>query len=105
MNYVQENMFLQFLSDLDNPIVYSVKDTSHWRAPILTSSARRISYKIYDVEIFKNILSKGTVQLKTSVRWSGDKEAEEHEVGKNPQVLVKSLCENIMKVYLQESLK
>lgn len=56
MNFVPAEFFRQFLADLGKPTVYSVKDTSHWRAPIFHTSTRRISFKIFEMKAIRSAL-------------------------------------------------
>ena len=51
---------------------------SHWRPPILKSRARKITYRLFDINIFKEALQKQTIlPLKEQVQWSGDCELTE----------------------------
>ena len=47
--------------------------TCFWRPPILKSLARKITYRLFDTNIFKEALQKQTISpLKEQVHWSGD---------------------------------
>ena len=55
-----------------------VSHTCFWRPPILKSLARKITYRLFDTNIFKEALQKQTVLLlKEQVHWSGDCELNE----------------------------
>ena len=59
----------------------SLKIVSHpcfWRPPILKSLARKITYRLFDINIFKKALQKQTIlPLKEQVHWSGNCELNE----------------------------
>ena len=65
MNFVPAEFFRQFLADLGKPKVYSVKDTSHWRAPILHTSTRRISFKMFEMKAIRSAL----VEIQKAQAW------------------------------------
>ena len=74
-NMVPSKYFQQLLKCLDDPQPHSVKTTQHWRAPILTSSATKVTYRFFELDRVKTALEKqDTVSLKKQVLWSGDKE-------------------------------
>ena len=45
--------------------VYSVKDTSHWRAPIFHTSTRRISFKMFEMKAIRSAL----VEIQKAQAW------------------------------------
>ena len=65
MNFVPAEFFRQFLADLGKPTVYSVKDTSHWRAPIFHTSTRRISFKMFEMKAIRSAL----VEIQKAQAW------------------------------------
>lgn len=82
-NSVPKLFFEQFLADLKNPSPNSVKITHHWRAPILTSSATKISYKLYDFQRLLDVLLISDFHLESDISWRGNVrliEDEEEEI-------------------------
>ena len=78
--------FQQLLNDLDDPQPNAVRNMSHWRPPILKSSARKITYRLFDITIFKEALQKHTtLPLKEQVHWTGDREVSEIPVIVDPR--------------------
>lgn len=72
---VPSKYFQQLLKCLDDPQPHSVKKAQHWRAPILTSSATKVTYRFFELNQVKTALQKqDTLSLKEQVLWSGDKE-------------------------------
>ena len=72
---VPSKYFQQLLKCLENPQPHSVRNAQHWRAPILTSSATKVTYRFFELNQVKTALEKqDTVSLKEQVLWSGDKE-------------------------------
>jgi len=69
----------QLLFDL-NPIeVNSVKETTHWRPPMLHSSTTRISYKSYSMDSLETAFNEAGATLKKTAQWSDEKEIESEE--------------------------
>ena len=75
MNFVPAEFFRQFLADLGKPTVYSVKDTSHWRAPIFHTSTRRISFKIFEMKAIRSALP----EIQIAQAWCGNRTISEDD--------------------------
>ena len=72
---VPSKFFQQLLKDLGDPQPHAVRNTSHWRPPILKSSARKVTYRLFDIQIFMDAMEKqNTLAVKEKVLWSGDLE-------------------------------
>ena len=83
---VPYTFFQQLLKDLDDPQPNAVRNMSHWRPPILKSCARKVTYRLFDINIFKEALQKQTtLPLKEQVHWSGDREACENPLIVDPR--------------------
>ena len=71
--------FKQLLKNLDDPQPHAVRNQQHWRAPILSPSARKITYRLFDLNTLRLELEKqNTVILKEQVSWSGDKQVSDN---------------------------
>ena len=68
-NFVPAEFFRQFLADLGKPTMYSVKDTSHWRAPIFHTSTRRISFKMFQMTAIRSAL----LEIQKAQAWCGNR--------------------------------
>lgn len=78
-NMVSKKFFQQLLKTLGNPQPHAVREQHHWRAPILSSLARKVTYRFYDLCKLKTALEfQNTVALKEKVNWNGDKQVEEN---------------------------
>ena len=70
---VPSKFFQQLLKDLGDPQPHAVRNMSHWRPPILKSSARKVTYRLFDIQIFMDAMEKqNTLAVKEKVLWSGD---------------------------------
>ena len=69
---VPSKFFQQLLKEGD-PQPHAVRNMSHWRPPILKSSARKVTYRLFDIQIFMDAMEKqNTLAVKEKVLWSGD---------------------------------
>ena len=76
---VPAKFFKQLLKNLDDPQPHAVRNQQHWRAPILRSSARKITYRLFDLNTLRLELEKqNTVILKEQVSWNGDKQVSDN---------------------------
>ena len=76
---VPAKFFKQLLKNLDDPQPHAVRNQQHWRAPILSSSARKITYRLFDLNTLRLELEKrNTVMLKEQVSWNGDKQVSDN---------------------------
>jgi len=72
--------FQQLLRNLDDPQANAIGNQHHWRAPILRSSARKVTYGLFDLNILKVALEKqNTVTLQEQVEWNGDTQLTEYQ--------------------------
>lgn len=76
---VPSRFFRQLLRDLDNPQPHAVRNQQHWRAPILCPSARKVTYRFFDLGNLEGALEKqNTVALQKQVQWNGDKQVTDY---------------------------
>ena len=86
LNMVPSKFFQQLLKDLDDPQPHAVRNVSHWRPPILKSCARKITYRLFDMKIFKDALEKqNTLALREQVLLSGDFELSANTLTADPR--------------------
>ena len=77
---VPTKYFQQLLKDLDNPQPHAVRSQHHWRAPIFSSSTRKVTYRFFDLSEIKNALEKQNIlSLKERVKWNGELELTEED--------------------------
>ena len=72
---VPSKVFQQLLGrNLDDPQPNAIRNQHHWRALILCSSARKVTYRApFDLNILKVTLEKqNTVTLQEQAQWNGD---------------------------------
>jgi len=73
--------FQQLPKDLGDPQPHAIRNMTHWRPPILKPSARKITYRLFDIQIFRNALEQqNTLAVKEKVLWSGDLEVSANSV-------------------------
>ena len=76
---VPSKFFQQLLRNLDYPQPNANRNQHHWRAPILCSSARKVTYHLFDLTTLKVALEKQkTVTLQEQVQWNGDKQVTDY---------------------------
>lgn len=72
---VPAEYFSQMLNTLESPALDSIRDTVHKRQPMFRRKARRLSYKIYEEELFRRLLEEqDMLQLKTGALFRNDTE-------------------------------
>ena len=72
---VPSQYFTHMLQSLGSPGLDSVREVRHRRQPIFKRSSRRLSYKIYDEELFRTLLEdQSTVQYKSGALFCNDEE-------------------------------
>lgn len=70
---VPTKFFQQLLRNLDDPQPHAVRNQHHWRAPILCSFARKVTYRLFDLNKLKLALEKqNNVTLQEQVHWNAD---------------------------------
>ncbi|XP_031573627.1 uncharacterized protein LOC116307494 [Actinia tenebrosa] len=74
----------QLLADIGDIEVNAVKEVTHWRPPIMCSSATKITYRTYNLERVEGTFSTKNVPLRKSCNWSGHEELEDTEM---PEIL------------------
>ena len=85
-NMVPYKYFQQLLKCLHDPQPHSVKNVQHWRAPVLTSLATKVTYRFFNLNQVKAALEKqNTASLKEQVLWSGDKEVNDNLADVDPR--------------------
>ena len=83
---VPAKFFKQFLRDLDNPQPNAVRNQQHWRAPILCPSARKVAYRLFDLNILKVALEKqNIVTVEEQVNWNGEKQVTDNLSDMDPR--------------------
>ena len=89
-NMVPTKYFQQLLKDLGNPQPHAVRSQHHWRAPILSPSTRKVTYRFFDLSEIKHALEKqNIISLKERVKWDGDSQrTEEYEEADPMQALL-----------------
>ena len=76
---VPAKFFRQLLKNLDDPQPHAVRNQQHWWAPILSSSAGKITYCLFDLNTLRLKLGKqNTVILKEQVSWNGDNQVSDN---------------------------
>lgn len=50
---VPAKFFKQLLKNLDDPQPHAIRNQQHWRAPIMSSSARKITYHLFDLNTLR----------------------------------------------------
>lgn len=72
-NTILTKYFQQLLKDLGNPHPHAIRNQSHWRAPILRATTKKITYRFYDLKQIQEVLEQqDTISLKKKVKWNGD---------------------------------
>lgn len=70
---VPTKYFQQLPKDLHNPQPHAVRSQHHWRAPVLSPSTRRVTYRFFDLSEIKHALEKqNIISLKERVTWDED---------------------------------
>ena len=99
---VPAKFFQQLLRNLDDPQPNAIRNQHHWRAPILCSSARKVTYRLFDLDILKVALEKqNTVTLQEQVHWNGDTQVTDYPSEMDPREAL--ACEQQM--YFRSSLR
>lgn len=67
--------FSHILHRLRSPALFSVRDVSHRRQPVFTKHTKRVSYKIYDEQLFREVFEEqDVISLKANALYENDKE-------------------------------
>lgn len=83
---VPAKFFQQLLRNLDDPQPNAIRNQHHWRAPILCSSARKVTYLLFNLDILKVALEKqNTVTLQEQVQWNGDTQVTDYPSEMDPR--------------------
>jgi len=83
---VPSKFFQQLLRNLDDPQPNAIRNQHHWRAPILSSSARKVTYRLFDLNVLKVALEKqNTVTLQEQVQWNGDTQVTDYPSEMDPR--------------------
>ena len=83
---VPSKFFQQLLKDLGDPQPHAVRNMGHWRPPILKPSVRKIIYRLFDIQIFRDAVEKqNTLAVKEEVLWSGDLEVSANSMAVDPR--------------------
>ena len=83
---VPAKFFQQLLRNLADPQPNAIRNQHHWRAPILCSSARKVTYRLFDLDILKVALEKqNTVTLQEQVQWNGDTQVTDYRSEMDPR--------------------
>ena len=99
---VPAKFFQQLLRNLDDPQRNAIRNQHHWRAPILCSSARKVTYHLFNLDILKVALEKqNTVTLQEQVQWNGDTQVTDYPSEMDPREAL--ACEQQM--YFRSSLR
>lgn len=77
---VPAKYFQQLLKDVKNPQPHAVRSQHHWRAPIFSSSSRKVTYRFFDLTEFHEAFARQNIlSLKERVIWNGELEITERD--------------------------